>query len=530
MRNLYGFIYSQFHLLFFNSKESLFSIFKLNYLHLFSMIGNLIFLLTGIVLGGLTIWIVLKSKSAEGNSKREQELSDLLIVTQDRLNRTEHTIKEYQAEISIEKTARMDAATKFSAIEAKDNEVLKQYDSLIIERDKIFEEVKRINDSFYLSRERVVELENENKYLKESLDKQKSEMEEIGKKFSNEFKLLADQILEDKTQRFTKMNQENLDRLLKPLGENIQQFQKQVQEVYEKESKERFSLGNEVKHLRELNQNISQEAKNLTEALKGQSKTQGNWGEMILESILEKSGLVKGREYSVQESVKDIEGKRFQPDVIISYPDNRKVVIDSKVSLVAYERYSSSSNKEDQDKALIEHLRSIRNHIDSLSSKNYQDLVGSLDSVMMFIPVEPAYMVVMEADSELWNYAYSKRVLLISPTNLIVALKMILNLWQHEYQNRNAIEIANRGGLLYDKFVGFVENLKSIGDSIHKAHNSYEAALSQLKEGKGNLISQAKQLKELGVKAKKTIPSELIDDNDVNDLNSQGQLSSKEQD
>jgi DNA recombination protein RmuC len=270
-----------------------------------------------------------------------------------------------------------------------------------------------------------------------------------------------------------------------------------------------------------LNQTISQEAKNLTEALKGQSKTQGNWGEMILENILEKSGLVKGREYTVQESVKDIEGKRFQPDVIISYPDNRKVVIDSKVSLVAYERYSSSTNKEDQEKSLIEHLRSVKNHIDSLSSKNYQDLVGSLDSVMMFIPVEPAYMVVMEADSDLWNYAYSKRVLLISPTNLIAALKLIYNLWQHEFQNRNALEIANRGGLLYDKFVGFVENLKSIGESIHKAHSSYESAFSQLKEGKGNLISQAQQLKELGVKAKKSISSELIDSNDVNELNHQ---------
>jgi len=288
-------------------------------------------------------------------------------------------------------------------------------------------------------------------------------------------------------------------------------------------------LGNEVKQLRELNQTISQEAKNLTDALKGQAKTQGNWGEMILESILEKSGLVKGREYSVQESIKDSDGKRFQPDVILSYPDKGKVIIDSKVSLVAYERYCASSNKEDQDKALVEHLRSIRSHIDSLSSKSYQDLVGSLDSVMMFIPIEPAYMVVMEADSELWNYAYNKKVLLISPTNLIAALKMIHNLWRHEYQNRNAIEIANRGGLLYDKFVGFVENLTAIGESIHKAHISYESAFSQLRDGKGNLISQAKQLKDLGVKAKKTIPSELIDENDVNDLNPQGQISSKEE-
>jgi len=501
------------------------------------MLGNLSFLVIGFIVGGLIVWLIMRirSVSSEVNNDKMMEVGRLfdeantqLTVARDRLSRNDEFIKSIQSELTIEKTARQEVSSKLSGSEATQIEFRRQYEGLVLEREKLQNEIKGVIESFNTSRERAIELDKENKYLKESLDKQKLELEDIGKKFSNEFKLLADQILEDKPQRFTKMNQENMDRLLKPLGENIQLFQKQVQEVYEKESKERFSLGNEVKQLRELNQTISQEAKNLTEALKGQAKTQGNWGEMILESILEKSGLVKGREYTVQESVKDTDGKRFQPDVIISYPDNRKVVIDSKVSLVAYERYSSSSNKEDQDKALLEHLRSIRNHIDSLSSKNYQDMVGSLDFVMMFIPIEPAYMVVMEADSELWNYAYTKRVLLISPTNLIVALKMILNLWQHEYQNRNALDIANRGGLLYDKFVGFVENLMAVGDNIHKAHLSYESAFSQLKDGKGNLISQAKQLKDLGVKAKKTIPSELIDGADVNDLNPQEQLPSNE--
>jgi len=494
------------------------------------MLQTSIYLIIGFVLGGLIIWLLFRAKQSASvlDGKTQREVSDLLMVTQDRLSRADEVVRAYQTDLSNEKIARLDAATKLSAIEAKHIEFVRQYEAQLVEREKLQNEIKRISDSFNASREKSIELDKENKYLKESLDKQKLELEDIGKKFSNEFKLLADQILEDKTQRFTKMNQENLDRLLKPLGENIQQFQKQVQEVYEKESKERFSLGNEVKQLRELNQTISQEAKNLTDALKGQAKTQGNWGEMILVSILEKSGLVKGREYTVQESIKDSDGKRFQPDVILSYPDNRKVIIDSKVSLVAYERYSSSSNKEDQDRALIEHLRSVRSHIDSLSSKSYQDLVGSLDSVMMFIPIEPAYMVVMEADSELWNYAYSRRVLLISPTNLIAALKLIYNLWQHEFQNRNAVEIANRGGLLYDKFVGFVENLMAIGENIHKAHISYESALSQLKEGKGNLISQAKQLKELGVKAKKSIPSELIDDNDIGELSFRDQLPTKE--
>lgn len=501
------------------------------------MFGNIGFLAIGFFMGALVVWLVfkVKSSSTEVNVERYDEIKKMLdetntqlSIAKDRLVRNDEFIKSIQGELNVEKTARIDISGKLSGSEATQVEYRRQYEGLILEKEKLQNDMKSVAESYNASRERTIELDKENKYLKESLDKQKMELEDIGKKFSNEFKLLADQILEDKTQRFTKMNQENLDRLLKPLGENIQMFQKQVQEVYEKESKERFSLGNEVKQLRELNQTISQEAKNLTEALKGQAKTQGNWGEMILESILEKSGLVKGREYTVQESIKDSDGKRFQPDVILTYPDKGKVIIDSKVSLVAYERYSSSSNKEDQDKALTEHLRSIRSHIDSLSSKNYQELVGSLEWVMMFIPIEPAYMVVMEADSELWNYAYSRRVLLISPTNLIAALKMIHNLWRHEYQNRNAIVIANRGGLLYDKFVSFVENLKAVGDSIHKAHSSYESALSQLKDGKGNLISQAAQLKELGVKAKKSIPSELIDGADVNELNSIDQLPSEE--
>ncbi|MHC1705835.1 MAG: DNA recombination protein RmuC [Tenuifilaceae bacterium] len=501
------------------------------------MLENIVFLTIGLLFGGIIAWLFLKSRISSSGldydkykevSLQLEKANNELIVSRDRLLRNDEIFKSLQAELNNEKLIRFEVATKLSASDAKHTEFVRQYDGYVVENEKTKDQLKQIIEALNLSRERAIELDKENKYLKESLEKQKAELEEIGKRFSNEFKLLADQILEDKSQRFTKINQENLDRLLKPLGENIQQFQKQVQEVYEKESKERFSLGNEVKNLRELNQAISQEAKNLTEALKGQAKTQGNWGEMILESILEKSGLVKGREYFVQESHKDPDGKRFQPDVIIAYPDNRKVIIDSKVSLVAYERYSSSSSKEEQEKALLEHLRSIKSHIESLSSKNYQDLVGSLDFVMMFIPIEPAYMVVMEADQELWNYAYSRRVLLISPTNLIAALKLIYNLWQYENQNRNAIEIANRGGLLYDKFVGFVENLKTIGESINKAHNSYEAAFSQLKEGKGNLITQAKQLKDLGVKAKKTIPNELLDDNDVSELNSQGELSSNE--
>jgi len=408
---------------------------------------------------------------------------------------------------------------QLSSIEAKAESFKQQLEANSKEIESLKEERKQLQANLATSREQTVELDKENKYLREMLAKQKEEVEDIGKKFSNEFKLLADAILEDKSKRFTELNQNNIEQLLKPLGENIKVFQKKVEEVYDRESKERFSLGKEVEKLVLLNQKISEEATNLTNALKGQVKQQGNWGEMILESILERSGLVKDREYFVQESVKDEEGKRFQPDVIIKYPDNRKVVIDSKVSLLAYERYCSSQNPEEQKKELTTHIRSIRNHIDMLSSKGYQNLVGDLDFVTMFLPVEPAFIVAMQADPEIWNYAYSKGVLLLSPTNLIAALKLIHNLWQREYQNKNALEIADRGGKLYDKFVSFVESLTSIGDSLRKSQSSYDNALKQLTSGSGNLVSQAQKIKELGAKAKKALPEQILEDADEEPTN-----------
>jgi len=357
-------------------------------------------------------------------------------------------------------------------------------------------------------------IQTENNFLKEKLDRQKKEYEEISARFGNEFKVLANQILEEKSKKFTETNQINIERILNPLGKNIDEFKRKVEETYDKESKQRFSLEEKIKSLVELNVKISEDANNLTRALKGDSKKQGDWGEMILENILESSGLTKGREYETQKyltdkdgaPVKNESGERLRPDVIVNYPDGKKIIVDSKVSLTSYERYCASEDPAEQELHLTAHIKSVRSHIDELSKKDYNEYVASPEFVMMFIPIEPAYFIAMRKDAELWNYAYSKRVLLISPTNLIAALKLIQDLWRRDSQNKNAMEIAERGGQLYDKFVTLAETLKSLGESIEKTKKSFDTAMGQIKEGRGNLINQVEKLKELGAKAKKSLP------------------------
>lgn len=383
------------------------------------------------------------------------------------------------------------------------------------EIDQLKQTIENIQNTFHINNKLLATAEAENKSLQTNLETQKQTIEDINKKFTTEFENIANKILETKTQKFTDLNKENLKGILEPLGKNIDDFKKQVDEVYKAESNERFSLGKEVKKLSELNQSLTDEAKNLTKALKGEAKTQGRWGEVILENILDKSGLRKGEEYFMEYQLFDAEGKplrsesegkKMRPDALVMYPDNRHIIIDAKVSLNAFVRFIESDDATLQKIALDAHIAAIKIHINDLSKKAYDDYDKTLDFVMMFIPNEPAYITAMQGEPDLWNYAYERRILLISPTNLIAALKLMVDLWKREYQNLHAQAIAERGAKMYDKFVGFIQNLDDVGVHLDKAQGKFADAYKQLNTGNDNLVSQATKLRALGLKTKKELP------------------------
>ncbi|MCL1850979.1 MAG: DNA recombination protein RmuC [Bacteroidetes bacterium] len=347
-------------------------------------------------------------------------------------------------------------------------------------------------------------------FLSEKLETQKAEFEELQKTAHLQFEKIANKLFEEKSSKFTETNKANIETLLNPLKEDINKFKTKVEETYDKESKQRFSLEEKVKDLIEQTNKVSAEANNLATALKGKPQKRGNWGEMILERILESSGLTKDREYFIQQSMKDEDGNTLRPDVKVILPDERVIIIDSKVSLVAYDKFVATDNPDEQKMFLDEHINSVINHINQLSSKKYDDLDSSLDFTMMFIPIEPAYFTALQGDTDLWAFAYSKRILLVSPTNLIACLKLISDLWRREWQNKNAMEIVKRGEALYEKIVGFTKTFEEIGNSIRASQEKYDKALGQLKEGKGNVISQANQLRNLGLKSEKKISLNML--------------------
>lgn len=365
---------------------------------------------------------------------------------------------------------------------------------------------------------RAAKAESEVIYLKEKLQQEKEELSRIGENFKFEFRNLAQNILEEKTQKFTEVNEEKMKAILDPLKNDLGIFKQKVEETYDKESKERFSLGKEIERLVIMTQQVSADANNLTTALKGNNKMQGNWGEMILESLLENSGLTKGREYFLQEFIrdhagniiKDENGAGLQPDVTICYPDERKIIIDSKVSLVAWDEFIACKDVDEQARCLQQHIKSIRAHIDGLCKKNYPKYALALNYVLLFIPIEPAFLEAVKTDILLWKYAYDKKVLLVSPTNLFAVLKIIADLWKVEQQNKNAIEIAEKAGSLYDKFVLFFDNFETIGKKINEANATYETAMKQLSTGRGNVIGRIEELKKMGANASKQLPDKVL--------------------
>lgn len=394
---------------------------------------------------------------------------------------------------------------------------------LITELDRVRNELSREQD-----RAKAAELESavslkELEMLKTRLEEQKTQLTTLEERFRTEFKNIANDLLEDKSRKFTLQNKENLDALLSPLGKKIEEFKTRVNEVYQQENNQRQQLTGEIRLIRDLNNKISEQTRSLTEALRMDTKAQGSWGEVVLQRILERSGLREGHEYETQQSHTNEEGRRLQPDVVVRLPGSKFIVVDSKVSLTAYERFVSEENPELRDEHMGDHVKSIRTHVRTLKSKRYDELLkdGSPDFVLMFIPIESAHSVALQADAELYSDAFSENIILVSPTTLMATLATIDTVWKREYQSQNAIEIAKRGGQLVDKFAGFVESLMEIGNRLDQARQSYDTALGRLSEGRGNLVSQAKMLKQLGVRSTKELPDGLLreafDDEDAAD-------------
>lgn len=480
-------------------------------------------LLFGAALGAFTLYFILKSSHLP--RKLYDDVNQNFIRTQSELESSSLKIQDLTQDILKEKETNRSQSEILNQLKNEMATITAEYSSIQTQfqeqRDSNVKQglqIENLNSEKQHIFAKNSELSAINETLKNSLENQKEEITKMQELAKNEFQNLANKILEEKTEKFTALNQLNLKTILEPFQEKILELRNKVGETYDKESKERFSLGERVKELALLNQRISEDAKKLTRALKGESKTQGNWGEMILESILEKSGLVKGREYFLEHELRDednkalfseFSGKKMRPDAVVKYPDERNVIIDSKVSLTAFIELVDENDSELYQIKLNQHLNSVKNHIKQLSDKAYDDYDKSLDFVMMFIPSEPAYIAAMQAEPDLWNFAYDKRILLLNPSNLITSLKLVSDLWKREYQNKNAMEIAERGAKLYDKFVGFVDNLEKVGKNIDQAKIVYNEAFKQLSTGNDNLITQTIKLKTLGIKNKKNLPQSL---------------------
>jgi DNA recombination protein RmuC len=390
---------------------------------------------------------------------------------------------------------------------------LKSFNILKEDKLKLQNELDELRINYMNERDKVIKSEENLLAQREKQVQQELYIAELQQRFRVEFENIASKLLEEKSAKFTEHNKVHLDIILNPLKENIKAFEEKVEKVYKSESDERNVLKGVISELMSQSKQIQEDASNLTKALKGDSKKQGNWGEVILERILERSGLVRDREYRIQASLLNTDGIRFQPDVIIDLPDDKHIIVDAKVSLVAYERLVGAENDEDREVYLKHHILSIKTHIQSLSGKNYHDLyqINSPDFVMLFIPIESSFGIAVQQDTELFNFAWDRKVVIVSPSTLLATLRTISSIWKQERQNRNVLEIARLSGSMYDKFVGFLTDMESIGKNIKQTQDAYDKALNKLSTGSGNLSNTSERIKKLGAKATKQIDTKFLD-------------------
>ena len=458
--------------------------------YLIYILIGIVFIIIGAILGKVFSKLKFEKETAalvERNKQAVQQFEDFKTNSQQQLTDYKNLVQEEKnnTEVSVEK--------------------------LILEIKTDLEKIRSEKESLHIQlTQKLGELEN----TKSKLSENKQEVEKLQEKFTKEFENLANKILEEKSAKFTEQNKENLKQILNPLQEKIQNFEQKV-ENSNKESIERHAaLGEHLKSLHEQNIKISTEANNLAKALKGESKTQGNWGELILERVLEKSGLEKGREYDMEKSftVNDGDRQRLRPDVIIHLPDNKKMIVDSKVSLTAYERFANSDDEIEKSQFLKEHIASLNRHVVQLSEKKYEDLyeIESPDFVLLFVPIEPAFAVAINHDNQLYNKAFEKNIVIVTPSTLLATLRTIDSMWNNEKQQRNAIEIARQAGALYDKFDGLIADLTKVGKKMDEAKSGYKDAMNKLFEGRGNLITSVEKIKKLGAKAKKSLPDAIV--------------------
>ncbi|MDQ1769938.1 DNA recombination protein RmuC [Labilibaculum sp. A4] len=446
---------------------------------------EIVYIAIGIICGLVIAWFIYRRKAGQQSALHREEL-----------------LKQENAFIN----EKSELSHKLSVLEERANNLQK--------------EKTEVNETMNLERQKNENLTRsvsisatERKNLEERLTTQKQELEELQKKFTTEFENIATKILKENTKEFTTSNQKNMSDIMSPIKEKLMSFEKKVEETYDRELRDKISLKEEVKKLYDLNSKISDEANNLTKALKGDVKKQGNWGEVVLERILERSGLTKGQEYDREVVMQNSEGQTIRPDVIIHLPEEKHVIVDSKVSLIAYERYVNSIGDVDAEKFQKEHIVSMKAHVKELAEKHYQSsaAINSPDFVLMFMPIESSFAMAVQYDQELFNYAWDNKIVIVSPSTLLATLRTIASIWKQEQQNRNVLEIAKQGGLLYDKFVGFVEDMINLGRQMDTSKKTYATAMNKLTEGSGNLIRRAENIRELGAKVKKKLPQSLID-------------------